>query len=135
MIKGIAHACFIVNDLDISIQFYCGILGMKTAFDYVNDEGKRFGAYLHAGERNFLELFERSHGNRAENQSYQHLSLEVTDIRKMVENIRAGGIETSEIGRGKDRSWGVKFQDPDGNIVELQEYTEESKQEAWLRKS
>jgi len=132
MVKGIAHACFIVRNLEETAEFYCGILGMKQAFDYVK-EGKRFGLYLHVGGRNFLELFERPHGETAERQSYQHLSLEVDNIREIVERLKSHGINVTEIGRGTDRSWGVKFPDPDGNLIELQEYTTESKQETWLK--
>ncbi len=133
MIKGLAHICFTVKNLEETIRFYCGILGMKEAFDYVNEDGRKFGVYIHAGNRNFLEIFERPHDAAAQHQSYQHFSMEVENIQEMVNKLNSAGIKTTEIGRGKDRSWGLKFSDPDGNTVELQEYTDESKQVIWLK--
>ena len=57
MIKGLAHACFVVKDLDASIDFYCNKLALTPAFDFINDQGKRFGVYIHVGGRCFIELF------------------------------------------------------------------------------
>jgi catechol 2,3-dioxygenase-like lactoylglutathione lyase family enzyme len=34
MIKGLAHVCFRVADLDVSERFYCGQLGLRRAFDF-----------------------------------------------------------------------------------------------------
>ncbi len=47
MIKGLAHVCFTVRDLDASIAFYQEKLGFTPAFDFINDRGERFGVYLH----------------------------------------------------------------------------------------
>jgi len=33
MIHGLAHVCFIVSDLNRSLEFYGGKLGFKTAFE------------------------------------------------------------------------------------------------------
>ena len=100
MITGIAHACFTVSDLERSIAFYRDGLGLTPAFDFVNDEGRRFGVYLHAGGRNFIELFEGELGER--------------------------GVEVSDPKLGKDQSWQAWIADPDGNRFELHQYTAES---------
>ena len=42
MIKGLAHLCFVVKDLPSTEAFYRDVLGFEAAFDFVNDEGKRF---------------------------------------------------------------------------------------------
>lgn len=132
MIANIAHACFIVRDLEQSLAFYRDALGMEIAFEFRNDEGRRTGLYLHAGARNFIELFERDHG-QPEGASYQHLSLEVEDLAATVTALREKGIETTEPRIGNDNSHQAWLADPDGNRIELHAYTPESKQQKFLR--
>jgi catechol 2,3-dioxygenase-like lactoylglutathione lyase family enzyme len=126
MITGIAHACFTVSDLERSIAFYRDGLGMTPAFDFTDDNGRRFGLYLHAGGRNFVELFQGQLGDPAEGQSFRHICLEVDDIQVTVEELRGRGIEVSDPKLGKDQSWQAWITDPDGNRFELHQYTPES---------
>ena len=126
MITGIAHACFTVSDLERSIAFYRDGLGMTPAFDFTDENGRRFGLYLHAGGRNFVELFQGQLGDPAEGQSFRHICLEVDDIEATVEELRGRGIEVSDPKLGKDQSWQAWITDPDGNRFELHQYTPES---------
>jgi glyoxylase I family protein len=126
MITGIAHACFTVSNLERSIAFYRDGLGMTPAFDFTNAEGRRFGLYLYAGGRNFIELFEGQLGERAEGQSFRHVCLEVDDIEATVAELRERGIEVSDPKLGGDQSWQAWITDPDGNRSELHQYTPES---------
>ena len=128
MITGIAHACFTVSNLERSIAFYRDGLGLEPAFDFTNKEGRRFGLYLHAGGRNFVELFEGQLGERAERQSFRHICLEVDDIEATVAALRARGVEVSDPKLGGDQSWQAWITDPDGNRFELHQYTPESRQ-------
>ena len=84
MIKGFAHICFTVRDLDSAIAFYQDKLGFRHAFDFINDQGKRFGVYLHIGGRCFIELFQGEVGAPPEKPAYKHFCLEVDDIEKTV---------------------------------------------------
>ena len=126
MITGMAHACFTVSDLERSLAFYRDALGLKPAFDFVNEDGRRFGIYLHLGGRNFVELFEGQLGEPAEGQSYRHICLEVDDIQSTVQTLRERGLEVSDPKLGKDHSWQAWITDPDGNRIELHDYTAES---------
>ena len=126
MITGIAHTCFTVSNLEQSIQFYRDGLGLTPAFDFVDENGRRFGLYLHAGERNFVELFEGTLGERAEGQSFRHICLEVDDIQATVSALRERGVEVSDPKLGKDKSWQAWITDPDGNRFELHQYTPQS---------
>ncbi|HUV38022.1 MAG TPA: VOC family protein, partial [Planctomycetota bacterium] len=81
MITGIAHACFTAADLDATVDFYCGKLGLTEAFPFLREDGRRFGVYLHVGGRTFLEFFEGQIADRAdgpkalssvEGQPYRH---------------------------------------------------------------
>ena len=133
MIKGFAHICFTVKDLDSAIAFYQGKLGFRHAFDFINDQGKRFGVYLHIGGRNFIELFQGAPPVPADKASYRHFALEVDDIEKTVAALRAQGVETTPVQMGSDHSWQAWIADPDGNKIELHGYTPQSKQEAALK--
>jgi catechol 2,3-dioxygenase-like lactoylglutathione lyase family enzyme len=131
-IKGVAHVCYTVRDLEVATEFYCGKLGLKRAFDFINDQGERFGVYIHAGERTFVELFKGELGPPAKGQAYRHLCLEVDDLAATVDELRSRGVQTSAPRLGSDHSWQSWIQDPDGNRIELHQYTPESKQTPWV---
>ena len=131
MIKTLAHVCFIVKDLEASERFYTEKLGMKKAFDCLRENGERCGLYLHAGGRAFIELFQ-GEPKSAEGQSYRHLSLEVEDFPATVAELRRRGVELTEPKVGNDRGWLTWTKDPDGNSIELQGYTPESRQAPFL---
>ncbi len=126
MITGIAHSCFTVSDLERSIAFYRDGLGLKPAFDFTDENGRRFGLDLHAGGRNFIELFEGNLGDRADGQSFRHVCLEVDDIQATVHDLRERGVEVTDPKLGGDQSWQAWIADPDGNRFELHQYTSQS---------
>ncbi len=128
MIMGLAHICHTVTDLEASIDFYENKLGFSHAFDFINDEGKRFGVYLHIGGRNFIELFTGKVDREAKGGSYRHCCLEVDDINATASELRNNGVEVSEVKMGSDNSWQAWLTDPDGNRMELHQYTPTSKQ-------
>lgn len=131
MLKALAHTCYVVRDLDAAQAFYADALGMTPAFDFINEAGERFGVYLHVGGRSFVELFV---GNPTVNAgSYQHLCLEVEGLHDWVPQLRALGVEVSDPVLGSDNSWQAWLTDPDGNRIELHEYTETSQQAPWLQ--
>ena len=129
MISSIAHVCFGVPDLERSERFYRDVLGFPVAYDFVNAEGRRFGVCLHAGGGTFVELFESRLPPAG--QGHRHVCFEVDDIHGMVAELRAKGVEVTEPKTGSDRSISAWLADPDGNRIELQQYTAESKQKNW----
>ncbi len=132
MIKGIAHVCFTVGDLDASVAFYVDKLGLKPAFDFLNERGERFGVYLQAGNRTFVELFTGDPAPPAKGQAYRHFCLETDDIQATVSRLRARGAEVTDPEMGSDGSWQAWLGDPDGNRIELHQYTPGSKQASAL---
>lgn len=132
MITGLAHACFTVSDLERSIRFYRDGLGLTPAFDFTDENGRRYGLYLHLGGRNFIELFVGQLGERAEKQSFRHICLEVDDIESTVRELRERGIEVSDAKLGGDQSYQAWITDPDGNRMELHQYTPASWQAPYL---
>ncbi len=132
MIKALAHACFTVSDLDAAIDFYQHKLGLPHAFDFINDTGEKFGVYLHAGGRSFIELFQGEVGEGA-SPSYRHICLEVQDVSATVDELRARDVEVSDAELGMDNSWQAWITDPDGNRIELHSYTADSWQAPHVR--
>lgn len=132
MITALAHACYTVRDLDASVGFYVGTLGLQHAFDFVREDGERFGVYLHVGGRSFIELFVGDVTRGAEGSSYRHLCLEVDDLPAMVALLRSRGVEITDPLLGSDHSWQAWLTDPDGNLIELHQYTPHSRQGPFL---
>ena len=134
MIKALAHTCYTVRDLDASIDFYSKKLGLPVAFDFVNDQGSRYGVYLHAGGRSFIELFIGEPGKPSPNQSYGHCCFEVDDINATVAELRECGVEAEDPRFECDKSWQSWISDPDGNRIELHQYTPQSLQAEALKR-
>lgn len=133
LIRGLAHVCFTVSDLQRSLDFYCGTLGLQPAFEFVRPTGERYGQYIHVGGRAFIELFEGGVAERAEGQPYRHVCLEVDDIEEAVRRLQERGVAVTDVKVGNDRSYQAWISDPDGNRIELHGYTPESKQAPYLR--
>jgi len=132
MITGIAHACFTVRDLKAAEAFYTDKLGLDSAFDFINDKGEKFGVYLHAGARTFIELFQGELAEPAKGQSFRHVCFEVDDIKATVAELRSRGVDVTDPKLGSDHSWQAWLSDVDGNRIELHAYTAESQQGPWL---
>lgn len=128
MLKSLAHACFVVVDLDRALKFYIDGLGMKLAFEFRNEQDKRTGVYLACGGRTFLELFHGQPNAPDPQGSYRHISLEVDNIQAAIEQLTAAGAQATEMKMGKDGSWQAWTADPDGNRIELHQYTPQSRQ-------
>ena len=132
MIKGLAHVCFRVRNLESSIAFYRDKLGFTPAFDFTNDKGEKTGAYLRIGDRSFIELFV-GEPQPVANGSYKHFCLEVDDIETTLAELKKRGVEVKPAKLGKDHSWQSWVTDPDGNQIELHGYTPQSWQAPWLK--
>ncbi len=132
MIKGLSHACYVVADLKRSLAFYRDKLGLPLAFELNLNEGKTQGVYLHAGQRTFIELFQGKAVPTPGDASYKHICLEVDDIKATVATLRERGVTVGEISLGGDHSYQAWLADPDGNRIELHQFTDKSLQVAAL---
>jgi catechol 2,3-dioxygenase-like lactoylglutathione lyase family enzyme len=128
MIVGLSHACFVVADLERSLEFYRDRLGMPVAFEFRSPEGRLTGVYLHVGARTFVELFQGKPEPTAQNASYKHICLEVDEIEATVAELTGRGVKVTDKKLGGDNSWQAWLTDPDGNRIELHGFTPKSKQ-------
>lgn len=137
MIRRLAHLCLITNDLDRLVTFYRNALGLTVKFRFAAADGAIFGAYVEVGDSTFIEFFDQhlsakqwggnldslAAGNR-----YGHLCLEVTGLADFRATLLARGVSVGEIRGGMDSSLQAWLADPDGNRIELMEYTHRSAQ-------
>lgn len=122
MLKALAHTAYHVTDMTESLRFYCEGLGLTEAFELRDDKGTPWIRYLRVAPGQFIELF-YAKPQPAENISYAHLCLEVTDIQEAVRQLREGGFPVdAEPKQGSDCNWQAWTHDPDGNRIELMQY-------------
>lgn len=149
LITGFSHIAFNVSDMDRALDFYCSTLGLEKIFEITIPEniaeimpgnpiaamaGKPGIAYLQVSPGVFLELFypkpttdPDSGGPNYEKVGYVHLSLLVKDIKAAAEYLRQKGIHLdTEISMGPDHTYQFWIKDPDGNRIELMQYTDQS---------
>ncbi len=154
MLEQIDHINLVVSDLDKMTRFYCDALGMEQfrratitgawveqvvgLTDVVADV-----VYLRLplGPRLELLKYRRPDGptperpGQANTKGIRHLAFRVSDIREKVESLRLAGVEFfSEVSLvpSEQVQFGtavrkrlVYFHDPEGNLLELCEYSEE----------
>jgi len=126
------HIVLNVSDIDRSLQFYVGVLGLAP--DRVDDykSGKVGFPSVRINEQTIIDLFppERQEtsgaGGRAQNLNHLCLATENEDMQAVADYLTGHGIE---IETGPIRRWGAKgngtsvyFRDPDHNLVEIRTY-------------
>jgi lactoylglutathione lyase len=151
LITGFSHLAFNVADMERALDFYCNVLGLEKIFEITIPEnigeimpgnpivamaGKPGIAYLQVSSGVFLELFypkpttdPDSGGPNYEKVGYAHLSLLVKDIQATADFLRQKGVQLdSKISMGPDHTYQFWIKDPDGNRIELMQYTDQSYQ-------
>lgn len=129
-IVDLGHPAFACHDLNASLNFYAK-LGIHESFRLMRDDGSLMLIYLHITEDRFIEVFPNgpSPEERAGKQSFMHICLAVDDIEAYVEEIRGKGITIDiEPKMGLDFNIQAWITDPDGNKIELMQYSEKSPQ-------
>ena len=126
MFKQIAHVCLNVRDLEASFDFYENTLKLKKTFVFEKN-GKVAGAYFEVGAGCYVEMFQKDFDG-VTNTGITHFCLETDDIDDVVAWFDARNVEHTDKKLGSDQSWQIWVTDPDGNRIEVHEYTESSSQ-------
>lgn len=129
-IADLGHPAFACHDLDASLAFYAK-LGIDESFRLLHDDGSVMLVYLHVAGDRFIELFPGgpSPEGRGARQSFMHICLAVDDLEATVEDLRAKGVTIDiEPKMGLDFNMQAWIADPDGNKIELMQYSDESPQ-------
>lgn len=143
MIKGFHHAAISTPDLERCIEFYTRVIGGEVAWEFGWEQGSpeadavtglhnsaSRAAMLKIGN-SYLEVFEFSSPTPAlqsgirpvNNHGITHVCLEVIDIQVEYERLRKAGMAFHSEPIAQEGSSMVYGRDPDGNVVELIEFT------------
>lgn len=131
MITGIAHGAYHTSDMDKTIDFYCGKLGLKEAFRFTDDAGNPRLVYIHIpGTMQFLEFFPAREGTKeVAGTFYAHICLAVDDAAATCKALEERGVTiTTPLKMGGDGNWQFWTKDPDGNPIEFMQMMPDSKQ-------
>jgi catechol 2,3-dioxygenase-like lactoylglutathione lyase family enzyme len=139
LVTRLAHLCLKTDRLNELVSFYRDVIGLPIKFDLKNDEGTPFGYYFDLGNRSFLEIFDNTLAARQWSYSpgtlerpkamhYGHFCLESADLTKLKDLWLGKGLKSTEIKKGMDGSLQMWIEDPDGNAIEVMQYTSESLQ-------
>lgn len=139
MILGLHHAAMAVPQLDVAMDFYCGVLGFEVSmeaevpsgFDQMStalgtsDSGFKVRMIGKGGTR--IELFEfnesvEDSGKKLANRiGITHIALACDDILKDFEHLSANGVTFNTQPFGEAPARFAYGRDPFGNIIELLE--------------
>lgn len=143
MLVGFHHAALATPDLDRCLAFYTGVLGCEVAWTFAWEAGSEAAdavtgltgsaaraAMLRLGE-SYIEVFEFSapappptDGERPVNaQGITHVCLQVQDIHAEYARLSAAGMRFHCPPQAQDTGFVTYGRDPDGNVIELLEFT------------
>jgi catechol 2,3-dioxygenase-like lactoylglutathione lyase family enzyme len=135
MIKQLAHVNFFSDQAPKLLDFYTRQLGLEVKFTLDHEDGTAFGWYVDCGNSTFIEIFDQKGavkqwggkaGELARGSLYRHLCFEIDDLEGFRKELEAKGLAVTKITVGMDCSKQCWIKDPDGNDIELMEYTAES---------
>lgn len=121
----ILHTMLRCGNLQRSIDFYTGILGMKLLRQKDYPDGKFTLAFLGYGEESDNTVIELTYNWGVDSyqmgNAYGHIAIEVEDVYQATEKIRAmGGKVVRPAGPGNGGTSVLAFvEDPDGYPIEL----------------
>ena len=121
----ILHTMLRVGDLQRSLDFYTGVLGMKVLRQKDYPEGRFTLAFVGYGEESATAVLELTHNWDTKTyelgSGYGHVAIEVEDAYKACDEVRKrGGKVTREAGPMKHGTTVIAFvQDPDGYKIEF----------------
>ena len=124
----LAHTMMRVQNLELSLKFYCDILGMKVLRKTDYPDGKFTNTFIGYGPETEYPTLELTY-NWDQAEPYEkcngcgHICVETPDVYKACERLSAAGIKiTRPPGPMKHGTRVIAFcEDPDGYKVELNE--------------
>jgi catechol 2,3-dioxygenase-like lactoylglutathione lyase family enzyme len=124
-IDRLDHLVLTVKDLDVSIEFYCRVLGMEAVTFAAGRKALRFG-------RAKINLHQIGHefepkARHAVAGSADMCLIATTPIEEVVRHLKTCAVEILHGPSSKTGAMGaitsVYFRDPDGNLIEVSNYT------------
>lgn len=143
------HISFYTDQMDKMRDFYENKLGLKpkmiVRFDAYKDKEDHPWAkiakerpldicliYIEVARGQFIEIFPKANGQKEhpefnEYLGYSHFSLTVDDIHQTHDELVKLGVSIDIEPRiGNSKTWQMWIHDPDGNRIEIMQYTDQS---------
>lgn len=143
MYKELGHIGIFCKDFDRMHDFYTNKLGCREAFRLYKPDASLWLAYIHVGNSQYIELFPDGYrkDNTFGNRSHTHFCLEVANFQQALETLRKRGVTVYEGPEGRelkvpgpDKEEGMCgslcafIRDPEGNWIEVMQFTPRSMQ-------
>jgi lactoylglutathione lyase len=143
--EGISQIAFRVSDIERSLAFYTGTLGLKHLFNFYREDGTPWMYYLRVSKYQYIELIPAGTVEKTADQSLHHICLIVKDVKSAAAGLMEKGVRLyrgpAEMGReikspgeiapGLCNSPSFYIEDPDHNAIEIMQFLPESKQLAY----
>jgi lactoylglutathione lyase len=146
-ITGITHCSFYCKDFEKMVSFYRDTLELEQLFTLRHPDGNPWLTYLKVTDRQFIELFSDAYtgDNKWGETGFTHVSLIVEDMFEATRTLERKGVMitrgpsahgdilripylASDYREGACGSMTAWVQDPEGNEIELMQYTPVSMQ-------
>ncbi len=122
-IVGMPHVAFKVHDIEASRHFYKDFLGYSEPFS-INADGKLVMTFIKINDRQYVELAPEA---SPQDSRFTHLALETDDAEALRQYMKSKGYKVPEkpASRGRIRNIATGLTDPDGNHIDVTQYTPE----------
>jgi lactoylglutathione lyase len=126
-IEGIRlnHVGVWAKDLNESLAFYTKVMGFREGFVMKDPQGNPTTYYLQINKDTFLELAKAPAGRQP---GLSHVRIWVDDIKSVVSTLRQRGQKVDDARVLGSKAPLTNITDPDGNRIELLEFTPDSLQ-------
>lgn len=122
-VTGLDHVVLLCSDVEASIAFYAGVLGLEAIDLEAWRDKKAFFPSVRIDEATILDLLQGTPDGR--NTDHLCLVIEPTDLDALAARTDLNVVE-GPVQRGGARGvgWSVYVKDPDGYLLELKQYTD-----------
>jgi catechol 2,3-dioxygenase-like lactoylglutathione lyase family enzyme len=121
-VLGLDHVVVICRDVEASLEFYAGVLGLDAIDVDEWRDGKASFPSVRVDESTILDLLQGQPTGK--NTDHLCLVIEPTDLTELAKrpglNVVEGPVER---GGARGKGWSIYVTDPDGHLIELKQYT------------
>ena len=121
MFTAISHVCIHVRNIEQTIAFYRDALELPVQYVF-HRQSVLFGAYFKISDTNFIEAFQIHH-DAYTNTGIVHVCLLTQNLDACIGQLTSRGIACKPKKQGSAGCWTSWINDPDGNLIELNELT------------
>jgi catechol 2,3-dioxygenase-like lactoylglutathione lyase family enzyme len=118
---GLDHVVLLCRDVEASVAFYAGVLGLEAIDVQEWRDKKAFFPSVRFDETTIIDLLEGVPDGR--NTDHLCLVIEATDMDALAARADLDVVEGPvQRGGARGQGWSVYVRDPDGNLLELKHY-------------